>query len=415
MRKLFVRVLLYLMDNHREIARLIFNSAAFAIKNIRNYKIVNVVWLDECYVNMGKTLRVATEGVAYGPLRMRDTYTRKQIVQLPEIKCYVFQNGVVSASSSSVLKNDGILAIERVGRYESHDFDYSAGHIHRDRGKSALIKVTDRIRHDRGIFLGGNGAFNYYHWLIEIAPKLEFVDKLPDSYGDFPLLVSHAVLDIPSFSSILSKFCSNRRVIGLDENLSYEVEQLVYIGTPNNLPFNLRAGRTSEIGHTLIHPESINFIRDKCLTSDVLGVDNTHYPKKVFLKRNQERRRYNQEEVERYLNERGFESVFMEDLTFDQQVRVMQNAEWIVGPTGAAWANLVFCKPHTNALCWMADELADFSAFSTIAGHVNVSLRYITYTTGLHSTADLYYADYKIDLMAIDNYISKNTYGSTCA
>ena len=93
----------------------------------------------------------------------------------------------------------------------------------------------------------------------------------------------------------------------------------------------------------------------------------------------------------------------MEDLSFTEQVRTVYHADFIVGPTGAAWTNLIFCKAGTKTLCWMAEEIGDFSAFSTIAHLLNVDMRYLTYKSGVKMTSDLYFHDYHIDIDLIEN------------
>lgn len=242
MKKYFIQVILYLMEKNGKAARLLFRLAAPLGKTIRKYKVVDFEWMDVCFASVDNIVREGGAGVAYGPMCLGYDRPRKSVVQLPEVCYYTFKNGVVSATSSSVLQNNGVLAIERVGRYESSDFDYSAGHVHMHRGKSALIKRINIEQIEKGIFLGGNGAFNYYHWLIEIVPKIEFLGKLPDKYHDFPLLVSCEVFNIPSFGSILAKFAPGHQIVALDSHRAYDVKELIYISTPNSLPFNLRAG-----------------------------------------------------------------------------------------------------------------------------------------------------------------------------
>ena len=55
------------------------------------------------------------------------------------------------------------------------------------------------------LFMGGNGSFNYYHWLIEIAPKLLYVNKeiLIEHDVDF-IVCDIKVEEVASFSRILN-------------------------------------------------------------------------------------------------------------------------------------------------------------------------------------------------------------------
>ena len=58
----------------------------------------------------------------------------------------------------------------------------------------------------------------------------------------------------------------------------------------------------------------------------------------------------------------------MGELSLDEQLAVVHQTEWIVGPTGAAWTNLVFCQPGAKCLCWMAEESGEFSALGELYG-----------------------------------------------
>jgi capsular polysaccharide biosynthesis protein len=87
----------------------------------------------------------------------------------------------------------------------------------------------------------------------------------------------------------------------------------------------------------------------------------------------------------------------MEDLDVSQQVAVMANAEIIVGPTGAAWTNILFASAGAKALCWMAEEWGAFSCFSNIAAIVGVEMDYISYRTGTSDSRELYYKPYFIN------------------
>ena len=128
--------------------------------------------------------------------------------------------------------------------------------------------------------------------------------------------------------------------------------------------------------------------------------------KRIFLCRKEKRRRYNEDDVFECIAPFGFEKVYLGDLSFDEQLAVVHQAEWIVGPTGAAWTNLIFCQPGAKCLCWMAEEFGDFSAFSTIAHLVGADMQYISYKTGARSTDELYRKDYAVDVSKIAKWLS---------
>jgi capsular polysaccharide biosynthesis protein len=168
------------------------------------------------------------------------------------------------------------------------------------------------------------------------------------------------------------------------------------------LPFNLFGNQKFKCDYVTIDSLSIDYLRKIALQDAMKTSARSSYPKKIFLRRKSGLRNYNQDEVFDYLSVLGFSEIFMEDLSFLEQVRTVHHADYIVGPTGAAWTNLIFCRSGTKGLCWMADEFGDFSAYSSIAGMVGVDLRYVTYEAGISSTRALYAKDYHIDLSMIE-------------
>jgi capsular polysaccharide biosynthesis protein len=58
----------------------------------------------------------------------------------------------------------------------------------------------------------------------------------------------------------------------------------------------------------------------------------------------------NEEEILPALMEMGFQVFRLEEMPFDEQVRVFRNAEIVVGPHGAGFTNLIFSKPGTHVV-----------------------------------------------------------------
>jgi capsular polysaccharide biosynthesis protein len=46
----------------------------------------------------------------------------------------------------------------------------------------------------------------------------------------------------------------------------------------------------------------------------------------------------------------GFSTHMLEDLSFDEQITLFSQAEFVVAPHGAGLANLLFCQPGTKVL-----------------------------------------------------------------
>lgn len=403
--KVLIKALIQVAFIHRTSANIFFSLGSRFTRSPIDILALPLVWMDQAKSHEKGLLRRGSKGITYGPHYIGRVQTTEHVC-LPDIHYYVFEKARISATSFSVILNDKQVIIDRAIGPDQNKFDYAGGHIIRHSGNTAIVRLGKSEHINKGIFLGGNGSFNYYHWMVEILAKLEFLPKLPELYQNYPLLVSEDVVRIPSFRETLDLFAKGCELIILDKQLSYVVDELIYINSPNNLPFNLFGNQKFKCAYVTIDSLSIDYLRKVALQGALSSPASLNYPKKIFLCRKGGLRNYNQEEIFDYLSGFGFTKIFMEDLSFLEQVKTIHHADFILGPTGAAWTNLIFCRTGAKALCWMADEFGDFSAYSSIAGTVGVDLRYLTYKAGVHSTGELYCKDYYIDLSMIKKGLS---------
>jgi hypothetical protein len=366
---------------------------------LTGYQFIPIAWMDSEGHSRAGLLRLSSQGFAYGPRLIANGENLVKIT-LHAIKYRHFTDAIIGVRSASVyLPQQNQLLIERLPDVDGTTANYAAGHVKWHGQHNAVTFCVANNCIENGIFIGGNGSWNYYHWLIEILPKCQYIPELPKEYAHYPILVSTDVLTIPSFSYTLKQAIKGRPVIYMDHGLLYRVNSLIWLDTPSNLPFNMRGSNLFQVSYTRMRSETIAYLRHLFTPRDA---DSYKSPKKIFLTRKPIRRCYNQDAVEALLSQYGYFALDMEELSFVQQVAVFSHAECIVGPTGAAWTNLVFSQPGTKALCWMAGGYSDFSGYSTLAGLVGVDLRYLLYTVDIKSTAELYSKDYFIDLHRLE-------------
>jgi capsular polysaccharide biosynthesis protein len=75
------------------------------------------------------------------------------------------------------------------------------------------------------------------------------------------------------------------------------------------------------------------------------------------------RRLLNEKEIENALSDIGFETVFTEDMTAQEQIDIFQKAEWIVAPNGSALLNFVFADPSVKLLVLTQPNLHNWGTF----------------------------------------------------
>ncbi|MEO1653524.1 MAG: glycosyltransferase family 61 protein, partial [Bacteroidota bacterium] len=91
------------------------------------------------------------------------------------------------------------------------------------------------------------------------------------------------------------------------------------------------------------------FLRQELLTFPRKKVKAT---KKIYISRSRagHRRVCNEATLREMLEKRGFQTVHFERMPFREQVNLMQESKWVIGPHGAGLTNLVFAQPGTKVI-----------------------------------------------------------------
>jgi capsular polysaccharide biosynthesis protein len=391
------QIIKYLVAEDSKFVLAFFFVLGLTKKKYRQIKMFEIEWLDQNKKNLVKTLELKENSFSYGPSVKGVQHVTP--VSLSEINMYCFEQASISAYSSSILLKNKII-IERVAGVDSKRFCFSSGHIVAHGQKLAYIKKRSPLHIKCGIFLAGNGSSNYYHWMIEILPKLKYLNHISNEYADFPILVSQDVAHIANFRAALEYIAPGKAVIILDNAETYFVQKLVYINAPSILPFNIRGCEKMYVSDFLIRSSSVNFIREAFRSP--MKNKCSEKKERIFLARKSERRNYNQDEVFELFKRYGFKKVYMEEIDLWEQSVLMSNAEMIAGPTGASWTNLIFCNAGVKAICWMAEELSGFSAFSNLAHIAGVDLRYVVFKTGEIYLANHYQLSYNLKIEDVE-------------
>lgn len=228
-----------------------------------------------------------------------------------------------------------------------------------------------------GICAFGSGATNWYHWLIEILPIVMLARALEPRWRDVPLLVPREILKISNFRATLELFSEGRPIVPLNVGRTYRVDRLIYIPPPVFGPIHMRTGCWPEPADYRQNMDVMTRFRAEVL--DQLGIrPGDGAGGRVFLSRSLGKRPYNAAEIERIAVDAGFDLVFPERLTFREQVQMMHDADCVVGPTGAAWANALFMRPGSRSLVWAMEAWGGACVFSNLALVSGSDMAYLT-------------------------------------
>lgn len=199
----------------------------------------------------------------------------------------------------------------------------------------------------RAISMLGWRPDNYYHFTLEIISRLAYADRF-EEYRDWPVLIDACVLEVEQLKDLLQSMnLYGHPMIAVEARTRVEVEKLLFISYNMWMPHNFRENAAQYPSDYLFSPSLAENIR-KCVLKKYAGREED-YGKRVFLSRRKcdNQRLVNAQEIEVLFKEAGFSIVYPEELSFEEEVRVFQNADVIAGPTGAALTNVVYCRENT--------------------------------------------------------------------
>jgi len=202
-------------------------------------------------------------------------------------------------------------------------FNHAVAHMN-DLKLDQVVELRGRV----AVLTEHCSGFNYSHWLLMGLGRVFAIQK------KFPL---------ESFDHfVFSPF-----------QFPFHWQTIEQVGIPKEKVFQMRPGQQLKIKGLItanyrLHPDPF------VMRSWNQLVPNLEKKKRRRLYVSRERavgrRLTNEKDVLRIIEPLGFEKVLLEELTFLEQIKLFQNAECVLCPTGASLANIVFCSPGTKVI-----------------------------------------------------------------
>jgi capsular polysaccharide biosynthesis protein len=238
--------------------------------------------------------------------------------------------------------------------------------------------------------LASRGDHNYYHFLIDVMPRVGVLEQAPDIAPPARWYVPASTPVQREFLDLMGITAEHR--IDSDEVLHVQAECLVVPGLPS-------------VVKEKNPPWVVQFLRSR-LMKDALPppVDHRH---PVYVLRTagaNNRAVRNQPAVLRRLERRGFEIIDPSTLTAAQQIESFRSASVVVSAHGAALANLVFASPGSAVveLFPAGGVLPDYWRLASSAG---LTYRYLSSWNRRSrpvNRSKLIVRDIEVDIRALD-------------
>lgn len=320
-------------------------------------------------------------------------------------------------------------------------------------GVAAFVKAERRfllwpgpgvMRLPAAVSLVGEYTGNYAHFMLETLPKLIMLDAC-EQFDDLPLIVDGWIHNV-FFEALMLLNHKARPIHRLGRWDEARVDRLLVISAPSYTP-ELRSYAETRIvpapsqDYYRFNSEALTRTRKAAVLAakrfvsantgarmpDIsrihvdgdyvvstvgggrLGRDKKYFAraKRVYLRRvaanaGNPRSILGEDRVEDELARRGFVAVNPAELSFPEQVLLLQDAEVVVSPVGAALINLMFAPPG-RAVIALAPYYrgVDYFYFSNLMGVLGHNLRFVLGPQVADMHLHHQHRNYMVDLAAL--------------
>ena len=331
-------------------------------------------------------------------------------VSAPDRYVAVLNDITIIGGTRYIISNEGRLLHDEEAANASNEgllVKYPRAWHAPNRSMVLQFNPTSPARIPTGIHLMLENDENYFHFIVEILPRLAYLNALGVD-ASVPLIITSGLhANMKSALEILNQ--ERRPIIEIESGAAYKVDRLIY---PSDVACVLNASERQERrDECTISTKWMRKVRDQIVA--VVRQGATSAGRRLYVRRASTYRALTNESlIEEMLSGHGFEIVSPGELSFSAQVKLFAEAEHVVMPTGAAVTNIAWCRPGTRVLIFIADHpFIQPMLWQHLGESAGVDIRYMrgprTYSNpNLPDVHD----DFAIDLDKLRDYISGSSH-----
>jgi capsular polysaccharide biosynthesis protein len=231
-----------------------------------------------------------------------------------------------------------------------------------DWSQLAALRTTPTAHHRQVILLGGQ-RHGYWHWWIDILPRVWLLEEFGALYNTV------APLAIPPLQ--LNFQVQSLELLGLAPRLELLEPGLTQF-TDVTFTRGLTGGGSRYPARSLV--EYVHWLRDRLAPAEATSPGRSR--RRLFVSRASasSRRIVNEPALEPVLAEYGFEVVDPAELSIAEQVAMFWQADAVVGPHGGGLTNLLFAGPRTLVVeIFAAPAAQEISNYRVLSSHLGFS------------------------------------------
>jgi hypothetical protein len=215
-------------------------------------------------------------------------------------------------------------------------------------------KIT--LSQPAGLIYDHWAAGNYYHWLVDSLPRLLL---LRVKYPHCVLLAPAPVHDYVRITTQALGFQLLQPVLATEFTHVLKLFMPSHVAPPGKQDPELMRQVRSEVKQALGH----------------FGAAKTSTGRRLYVSRSKQkfRRLVNESELAMLFDKYGIETIYFEEMSFEQQVATMQGVELLIGLHGANLTNMLFLNANARVIELMNNTICNLCYFQLAS---NLELAY---------------------------------------
>jgi tetratricopeptide (TPR) repeat protein/capsular polysaccharide biosynthesis protein len=187
--------------------------------------------------------------------------------------------------------------------------------------------------------LSGLAGHVYYHWMFDVLPRLELLRRSGIKLKEIDWFIVNSLSKPYQQETLNLLGIPQDKIIESDRRSHIQASELIVPSFPGYLDW--------------VPEGTIKFLRQTFLPQTEQTQNNSNNQDErglIYVSRAKAKNRQlvNEVEVSQLLTASGFVTVFLEEMSFLEQITIFANAKIIVAPHGSGLTNLVFCSPNTK-------------------------------------------------------------------
>ncbi len=207
----------------------------------------------------------------------------------------------------------------------------------------ALTSRTPASLHGITCLLGNRNSDNYYHWMNDIIPRIQVLIASGIDVNSIDEFIVNPLKHRFQYETLARLGIDEARLCFTDSQNCWQCEELLVPVYGSNA---LGMGQGKWI------PE---FLSSSFLSDHESQTENRLY---ISRKKATGRAVENESELKEFLTGKGFQTVYLENKSVEEQSRLFDSASVVISSHGAGLSNIAFCQKGTTIIELYRDHMA---------------------------------------------------------